>query len=72
MTKAFAHGRTEAIRTVSPEAVKFVQLFNSDASPSEKISSLRTACDYHSKLSKDCSKGLGHDRWVLSYLVPHN
>ncbi|TIA88849.1 hypothetical protein E3P99_02363 [Wallemia hederae] len=68
MTKAFAHGRTEAIRTVSPEAVKFVQLFNSDAPPSEKIASLRAACDYHSKLSKDCSKGLGHDRHLYAML----
>ena len=62
MTKAFAHGRTEAIRTVTPEVVKFVQTFNSDVSASEKITTLRAACDYHSKLSKDCSKGLGHDR----------
>lgn len=62
MTKAFAHGRTEAIRTVTPQAVNFVHTFNSDASPSEKIAALRSACDNHSKLSKECSKGLGHDR----------
>ncbi|TIB75421.1 hypothetical protein E3Q23_02442 [Wallemia mellicola] len=68
MTKAFAHGRTEAIRTVTPEVVKFVQTFNSDVSASEKIATLRAACDYHSKLSKDCSKGLGHDRHLYAML----
>lgn len=26
MTKAFLHGRTEAIRTVQPESVKFVKV----------------------------------------------
>ena len=79
MTKAFLHGRTEAIRTVQPESVTFVkvsigrhrgfglknQTFCSEGhSVQEKISTLRDACKRHVALTKECSQGLGHDRWV--------
>ncbi|KAM0787171.1 hypothetical protein ACM66B_006420 [Microbotryomycetes sp. NB124-2] len=62
MTKAFLHGRTEAIRTVTPECVQFVKTFCSDAAPRDKISALRVACKAHTELTKNCSKGLGQDR----------
>ncbi|KAK4047276.1 carnitine O-acetyltransferase yat1 [Microbotryomycetes sp. JL221] len=62
MTKAFLHGRTEAIRTVTPECLRFVKTFCSDASPRDKINALRTACKAHTELTKNCSKGLGQDR----------
>ncbi|TIB66939.1 hypothetical protein E3P77_01909 [Wallemia ichthyophaga] len=68
MTKAFAHGRTEAIRSVTPQAVQFVQSFNSDAPPGEKIAALRKACATHSALSRECSKGEGHDRHLYAML----
>ncbi|GAA5872876.1 hypothetical protein JCM1840_005875 [Sporobolomyces johnsonii] len=71
MTKAFLHGRTEAIRSVTPESVAFVKTFCSDASPREKIDALRKACKAHTELTKACSKGLGQDRilyamWCLA------
>ncbi|GAA5932519.1 hypothetical protein JCM1841_000236 [Sporobolomyces salmonicolor] len=71
MTKAFLHGRTEAIRSVTPESVAFVKTFSSDASPREKIDALRKACKAHTELTKACSKGLGQDRilyamWCLA------
>ncbi|KAG0142983.1 hypothetical protein CROQUDRAFT_49466 [Cronartium quercuum f. sp. fusiforme G11] len=62
MTKAFFHGRTEGIRTVSPQSVRFAQTFCSDANPSAKIEALRTACASHAALTKRCAKGLGQDR----------
>ncbi|TNY21438.1 Choline/Carnitine o-acyltransferase-domain-containing protein [Rhodotorula diobovata] len=62
MTKSFLHGRTEAVRSVTPESVAFVKTFCSEASPREKIDALRKACKVHTELTKACSKGLGQDR----------
>lgn len=67
MTKAYLHGRTEAIRTVQPESVNFVKTFCSDsASPNEKISALRSACKKHTQLTKECSSGQGQDRHLYA------
>ncbi|OCF59267.1 carnitine O-acetyltransferase [Kwoniella mangroviensis CBS 10435] len=67
MTKAFLHGRTEAIRTVQPESVAFVKVFCSDhASVHEKVESLRKACKKHTQLTKECSQGLGQDRHLYA------
>ncbi|BGP20849.1 hypothetical protein JCM10213_008115 [Rhodosporidiobolus nylandii] len=66
MTKAFLHGRTEAIRSVTPESVNFVKTFCSDASPREKIEALRAACKAHTDLTRACSKGLGQDRLLYA------
>ncbi|POV99243.1 hypothetical protein PSTT_13917, partial [Puccinia striiformis] len=62
MTKAFSHGRTEGIRSVSKCSIKFIKTFCSDFDNQAKISALREACEYHQKLSKQCSQGLGQDR----------
>ncbi|KAI0784638.1 acyltransferase ChoActase/COT/CPT [Abortiporus biennis] len=66
MTKAFLHGRTEAIRTVQPQSVDFVKTFFSEASPQVKVQSLRKACQGHVKLTRDCSQGLGQDRHLYA------
>ncbi|KAG8876810.1 hypothetical protein FRB98_007023 [Tulasnella sp. 332] len=66
MTKAFGHGRTEAIRTVQPESVAFVKTFYSDATTQQKINTLRKACEAHSHITKECSKGLGQDRHLYA------
>ncbi|KAH7907585.1 carnitine acetyl transferase [Hygrophoropsis aurantiaca] len=66
MTKAFLHGRTEAIRTVQPESVEFTKTFFSEAPSSQKISTLRKACERHVKLTKECSQGLGQDRHLYA------
>lgn len=62
MTKNFLHGRTEAIRSVTPDAVNFVKTFSSNASAREKIDALRRACKSHTALTKQCASGLGQDR----------
>lgn len=66
MTKAFLHGRTEAIRSVQPESVNFTKLFFSDAPSSEKVAALRKGCERHVKLTKECSQGLGQDRHLYA------
>lgn len=67
MTKAFLHGRTEAIRTVQPYSAKFVETYTSpDTKTEAKLDALRKACDGHSKLSRACAGGQGHDRHLYA------
>ncbi|PCH35943.1 acyltransferase ChoActase/COT/CPT [Wolfiporia cocos MD-104 SS10] len=66
MTKHFLHGRTEAIRTVQPHTVKFLETFFSEAKLSDKVAALREACKSHVKLTRECSQGLGQDRHLYA------
>ena len=66
MTKAFLHGRTEAIRSVTTESVEFVKLWWTDAPGSEKLEALRKAIQAHVNLTKISSKGLGQDRHLYA------
>jgi len=66
MTKMFLHGRTEAIRTVTPEAVDFVSTFWGENPAHQKIDALRTATQKHTALTKECSKGEGQDRHLYA------
>ncbi|KAI6114103.1 carnitine acetyl transferase [Pisolithus sp. B1] len=71
MTKAFLHGRTEAIRTVQPHSVEFTKIFYSEASNEEKVNALRKACEGHVALTKECSQGLGQDRHLYALYCLH-
>jgi carnitine O-acetyltransferase len=66
MTKAFLHGRTEAIFSVSQESYDFVRTFWGDVSPAIKIEALRKACDKHVQITKLCGQGLGHHRHLYA------
>ncbi|ORE07198.1 acyltransferase ChoActase/COT/CPT [Rhizopus microsporus var. microsporus] len=67
MTKTFYHGRTEAIRSVSDASVDFVTTYYSKTAPDqEKLNKLRQALKYHTKLTKECSMGLGQDRHLYA------
>jgi carnitine O-acetyltransferase len=66
MTKMFLHGRTEAVRTVTPEAVEFVKTFWGENPAEHKIDALRTATQKHTAMTKDCSKGQGQDRHLYA------
>lgn len=66
MTKVFLHGRTEAIRTVTPEAVEFVKTFWGDNPAEQKVAALRKATEKHVAITKECSKGLGQDRHLYA------
>jgi len=66
MTKGFYHGRTEAIRSVTDASVEFVQTLWGDHPPEDKIEKLRNACAQHVAVTRDCAKGLGHDRHLYA------
>ncbi|KAI2625484.1 Choline/Carnitine o-acyltransferase-domain-containing protein [Xylaria nigripes] len=66
MTKAYLHGRTEAIRSVSEESVNFVQIFWADNPAEVKIDALRKACERHVHNTKQCAKGEGFDRHLYA------
>ncbi|KAF8421756.1 hypothetical protein L210DRAFT_3510144, partial [Boletus edulis BED1] len=70
MTKAFLHGRTEAIRTVQPESVEFTKMFLSEAYNQERILALRRACERHVALMKECSQGLRQDSVAIHLCGP--
>ncbi|GAA5817771.1 hypothetical protein MFLAVUS_011324 [Mucor flavus] len=67
MTKTFLHGRTEAVRSVSDASLQFVKEFYSKNSTShQKLESLRGALKHHTKLTRECSMGLGQDRHLYA------
>jgi len=66
MTKMFLHGRTEAIRTVTPESSEFVRTFWADLEPDKKINKLKAAAQKHTAVTKECSKAQGHDRHLYA------
>ncbi|KAJ5224637.1 uncharacterized protein N7469_008140 [Penicillium citrinum] len=66
MTKVFLHGRTEAVRTVTPEAYEFVKTFWGENPAEAKIDALRVAAQRHTAITKDCSKGQGQDRHLYA------
>jgi len=62
----FLHGRTEAMRSVTPESVYFCRLMVSDGTlDQEKIQSLKKAAAAHVERVKECRKGNGVDRHLL-------
>ena len=66
MTKAFFHGRTEAIRSVTNESTTFVKTFWGENPAQAKINALRNACERHSAITKDCSTAQGQDRHLYA------
>lgn len=66
MTKVFLHGRTEAIRTVTPEAVDFVQTFWAENPAQQKVDALKRACLKHTANTRECSKAQGCDRHLYA------
>jgi len=66
MTKMFLHGRTEAIRSVTPESVDFVKTFWADNPPQKKVDALKAATQKHTAITKECSKGQGQDRHLYA------
>lgn len=66
MTKMYLHGRTEAVRTVSPESVNFVQTFWADNPAEQKVEALKRACQKHVNITKECAKAQGCDRHLYA------
>ncbi|KAI8634115.1 choline/Carnitine O-acyltransferase [Xylariaceae sp. FL1651] len=66
MTKAYLHGRTEAIRSVTEDSVNFVRTFWADNPAEAKVEALRKACEQHVSSTKECAKGEGCDRHLYA------
>ncbi len=66
MTKVFLHGRTEAIRAVSPESADFVRTFWGENPATQKVETLRKATQKHTAHTKECAKALGQDRHLYA------
>ncbi|KAF2811651.1 carnitine acetyl transferas-like protein [Mytilinidion resinicola] len=66
MTKAFFHGRTEAIRPVTEESVEFVRTFWAENPAAQKVETLRKATQRHTEITRDCAKAQGPDRHLYA------
>ena len=66
MTKVYLHGRTEAIRSVTPESVEFVQTFWAENPGQSKVDALKKACQKHTANTKECAKAQGCDRHLYA------
>ncbi len=66
MTKTFMHGRTEAIRSVTPESANFVKTFWGENPPQQKVEALKKATQKHTAVTKECAKAQGHDRHLYA------
>jgi carnitine O-acetyltransferase len=70
-TRHFHHGRTEAMRVVTPEVVRFVNTMDDpDADESARRTALRTAVERHVERAKECQAGLAPEQhlWELQLL----
>lgn len=67
LTKQFYHGRTEAVRTATPEAAEFCRVCaNPNSTKSQKLDALRKATKEHSRLVKESAAGKGVDRHLFA------
>lgn len=67
LTKAFYHGRTEAMRSVTPQAKELCRIWcDKSSTPAAKLHALRVATTEHSRLVKESAKGFGVDRHLFS------
>jgi carnitine O-acetyltransferase len=70
-TRQFQHGRTEAMRVVTPESVRFVDLMNDPKADSGiRRAALRTAADSHVRRAKECQQGQAPEQhlWELQLI----
>jgi carnitine O-acetyltransferase len=66
MTRQFLHGRTEAVRPVSWESVKFTSLMRDDSATSgEKADAARKAIEEQVSRTREAREGLGVDRHLF-------
>ncbi|CAK4656895.1 hypothetical protein LEN26_015139 [Aphanomyces euteiches] len=72
MTKRFLHGRTEAIRSMTPETKAFLELFVSDANILDKMAALRAAVQSHSAIVRRCANGQGVERHLYALQQLHH
>ena len=62
----YKHGRTETIRSATPEASKFAKVFaGGNASKEEKAEVMKTAIARHGQITKDAMTGKGKNSWSI-------
>lgn len=67
LTKSFYHGRTEAMRTATPEGADFCRLWDSPVTTKEeKMAALSRATKEHSRLVKESAAAKGIDRHLFA------
>jgi len=66
-TAGFKHGRTETIRSASPEAAAMVRCFaDAGTSAADRVAALEAAVSRHSKTSRNALVGKGIDRHLFA------
>eukprot|EP01116_Phalansterium_solitarium_P000730 TRINITY_DN10583_c0_g1_i1.p2 TRINITY_DN10583_c0_g1~~TRINITY_DN10583_c0_g1_i1.p2 ORF type:complete len:644 (-),score=241.54 TRINITY_DN10583_c0_g1_i1:254-2128(-) len=64
-TKRFLAGRTETIRSVTPESVAFTKAWDTQIPAAEKLQLLKAAAESHVKRAKAAKEGQGVDRHLF-------
>lgn len=70
-TRQYRHGRTEAMRVVTPEILRFVQAMDDPGEDrATRVAALRAAADKHVARIKECQKGEAPEQhlWELQLL----
>ena len=72
-TRAFFHGRTDTVRTLSTQSVAWVHAMeDTKLASGDKMAALRAACDAHSEQVQRVLTGQGIDRHMLGlYIAAH-
>lgn len=65
-TRRFRYGRTEAMRSVTPESVELCRQFQIDSTDAEKLEALKAAVAAHTQRIKACQQGRGVDRHLAA------
>ncbi|GJM03671.1 MAG: carnitine O-acetyltransferase [Rhodomicrobium sp.] len=72
-TRQFQHGRTEAMRTITPEVITFVDTIESPtATREDKITSFRNAAQKHGQRAKNCQQGNAPEQHLWELLNIYN
>jgi len=69
-TRQFDHGRTEAMRVITPEILQFVAAMQDEAaSQADKVGKLRAAADKHVRRAKECQEGQAPEQHLWELLL---
>ncbi|WP_149264936.1 choline/carnitine O-acyltransferase [Actinomadura sp. K4S16] len=70
-TRQYRHGRTEAMRVVTPEVVRFVEAMDDPSATSAlRLEAFRAAADAHVRRAKECQSGQAPEQhlWELQLI----
>ena len=68
-TRRFQYGRTDVIRTVSPESIEFIKSVDTDADGTKKIKLLKKAITKHRQMVEESISGHGIDRHLQALYI---